>query len=144
MRLSLFLILALLPAAAQAQVTPGQWEIVTTVDSMDMPGAPPGIAAMMKGRPIKVRHCLTADEAARGPQEMMKARKECTFSRYAMTGGKLDSVMTCQQGGSTMTATSSGSFTPTDFATTSRTVMTGSHAMTMTAKTIGRRVGDCK
>lgn len=149
MRSVLLLVVPVLAAAglgapALAQVTPGKWEIVTTVNSVDMPGAPPFVANMMKGKPIKVSHCLTPEEAARGPQDMMKARKECTFTRYSMAGGKLDSVMVCQQGGGTMTATSSGSFTPTSFTSSARTVMTGAQQMTMTATAVGTRVGDCK
>ncbi len=89
MRTALRLAALALPATAFAQVTPGKWEIVTTVNSVDMPGAPPFVANMMKGKPIKVSHCLTPEEAAKGPQEMMKARKECRFTRYAMVGGKL-------------------------------------------------------
>ena len=144
MRTVLFLAALALPAAAFAQVTPGKWEIVTTVNSVDMPGAPPFVANMMKGKPIKVSHCLTPEEAARGPQEMMKARKECRFTRYSMAGGKLDSVMVCEQGGGTMTATSSGSFTSTGFTATGRSVMTGGAAMTVTTVSTGKRVGDCK
>ena len=144
MRIAVFFAALALPAAAFAQVTPGKWEIVTTVTSVDMPGAPPFVAAMMKGKPIKVSHCLTPEEAARGPQDMMKSRKECTFTRYSMAGGKLDSVMVCQQGGGTMTATSTGSFTPTSFTSSGRTVMTGSQPMTLTATAVGTRVGDCK
>ncbi len=141
----LFALLAAVPALAAAQsVTPGKWEITTTVQSMEMPGAPPGIAAMMKGRPIRVTHCLTAEEAAKGPQEMMKSRKECQFTRYSMSGGKLSSEMVCRQGGGTMTATSTGSFSPTDFTTSGRSVMTGSQPMTLTATTVGHRIGDCK
>lgn len=141
----LFASLATIPALAAAQsVQPGKWEIVTTVESIDMPSAPPGIAAMMKGRPIKVSHCLTPEEAAKGPQEMMKSRKECQFTHYSMAGGKLSSEMVCKQGGGTITATTTGSFTATSFTTSGRSVMTGGQPMTMTATSVGHRLGDCK
>ncbi len=144
MRTALFLAALLLPAAAFAQVQPGQWEIVTTVSAVDMPGAPPFVANMMKGKPIKISHCLTPQDAAKGPQELMKTNKECRFTRYSMAGGKLDSVMVCNQNGGTMTATSSGTMTPTGFTTSGRTVMTGPQAMTMTATSVGRRTGECR
>ena len=134
-------------SAADAQRTglmPGQWEIVTTIESMEMPGAPPGMANMMKGHPTTIRHCLTPEEAARGPQDIMKAGKACSFTHYSMVGGRLSSQMVCKMGGGTMTATSTGSFTPTGFTTRGRSVMTGGHAMTMTASGVGRRIGDCK
>lgn len=135
---------ALVPAAAVAQVTPGQWEIAVTIDSVDMPGQPPMVANMMKGRTTKVKHCITPEEAARGPQDMMKANKACTFTRYSMVGGKLSSEMTCKTGEGVMTSVSSGSFTPTSFTTTGRTVQTGQMAMTMTSRSTGRLVGPCR
>ena len=140
-----FIVAALVLAApAIAQVTPGKWDIVTTINSVDMPGAPPFIANMMKGKPIKISHCLTAEEAARGPQEMMKSRKECRFTRYSMAGGKLDSVMVCEQGSNVTTATSTGSFTSTGFTSNARSVTTGNQPMTMTMTAVGTRTGDCK
>ena len=145
MRLILAAVAIALPASAvlAQAVQPGQWDIVTTVDSVDMPGAPPEVAAMMKGKPIRVSQCLTPEQAARGPQEMIKSNKDCHFTRYSMTGGRLDSEMVCQQHGTTMTATSSGTFTPTSFTTTGRTVMSGPERMTMSATTTGKRTGAC-
>jgi hypothetical protein len=144
-RIASFVVLAASPALAAAQaVQPGQWDILTTVQSVDMPGAPPQMAAMMKGRPIRVSQCITAADAAKGPQQLMKSNKQCRFTRYSMTGGRLSSEMVCDQGGGTMTATSTGSFTPTSFTTTGRTVMTGAQKMTMTATTVGKRIGACK
>ncbi len=144
MRIAMLLVGLSMPVAASAQVMPGKWEIVTTVQSVDMPGAPPFVATMMKGKPVKVSQCVTPEQAANGPQEMLKINKQCRFTRYSMAGGKLDSVVVCQQGGGTMTATSSGSFTATGFSTNGRTVMTGPHAMTLTATSVGRRIGECK
>jgi hypothetical protein len=144
-RIILFAALAATPALAAAQgVQPGQWEILTTVQSIDMPGAPPQVAAMMKGKPIRISQCITAADAAKGPQEMMKSNKQCRFTRYSMVGGKLSSEMVCNQGGGTMTATSSGTFTPTSFTTSGRSVMTGAQKMTLTATTVGKRIGACK
>lgn len=134
----------LVPASALAQVTPGQWTTTVTIDTVEMPGAPPGIANMMRGHKVSMKHCMTAEEAARGPQEMLKSDKSCHFTRYAMAGGKLSSEMTCTRGGMTTTATTTGTFTSTSFAAKGRTVTTGSQPMTMTSSVVGTRVGDCK
>ena len=136
-----------LPLAAQAQgvgIQPGQWEVAVTVQSIDMPGAPAGIASLMQGRTTKVTHCLTAEEAARGPQEMLKTGKSCAFTRYSMAGGQLDSEMVCQQGGGEMTAVTTGSFTPDSFTAAGKAVSTGPMPMTMTSTSVGHRLGDCK
>ncbi len=133
-------------ALAQAlSVQPGEWDIAATVNSVDMPNAPPGIAAMMIGKTKHILHCITPEEASRGPQDMMKSDKSCKFTRYDMAGGKLSSEMVFKQGGGTMTATSTGSFTPTSFNSSGRSVMTGgAMTMTLTATTVGKRVGECK
>ncbi len=137
-----------LPGIAHGQasgVQPGQWEIAVTVQSIDMPGAPPGIAQMMAGKTTKVKHCITPEEASRGPQDMLKSNKSCSFTRYSMAGGKLSSQMVCKQSGGTMTATSTGSFTPTSFTANGRSVTTGGGMpMTVTATTVGKRIGDCR
>ncbi len=144
MRHSLVLIAALLPAAASAQtVQSGQWEIVTTVKEAVIPGAPPGAIAAMKANPKKVSSCLTAAEANRGPEEIMKQNKQCRFTRYSKKAGKLDSQMVCRQADGTMTATSTGSYTPTSFSTTARMVRTGVQKVTITTLAQGKRVGAC-
>ena len=135
---------ATLALAQPPGVQPGQWETKVTINTVDMPGAPPTVANMMRGKTTTIRHCMTAEEAAKGPQEMMKNNKACTFTRYSMTGGKLSSEMVCKQGNSTTTATTAGTFTPTSFNATGKTVTTGgSMPVTMTSTTSGQRVGAC-
>ena len=129
--------------AQSSGVSPGQWEIAVTIDSMTMQGAPAGIAQMMVGKTTRVKHCLTPTEAARGPQDLIRTDKSCVFSRYAMTGGKLSSEMACKRGGGAMTTSSSGSFTATGFTVIGRSASTGAMPMTMTATSIGRRIGAC-
>ena len=130
--------------AQGAGVTPGKWEIAVTINSVTMPGQPDEIARMMTGKTTKVTHCITPEEAARGPQDMLKSSKECKFTKYSMVGGKLSSEMVCQMGSGTMTAVSSGSFSPTGFTTTGRSVTTGAMSMTMTSTSVGRLLGPCK
>jgi len=144
MRIFVAALLLALPAAVAAQaVLPGQWEIAITTDSLTMADMPPEVAAAMRGKTVRVKHCITPAEAARGLQEMLKSNKECAFTSYKMLAGRLHSEMTCKQPGGTMKSVSDGTFTPTGFTTTGKTVMTGSTAMTMTATTVGRRTGPC-
>lgn len=136
------------PAAAQAQVTPGQWEMTSTVTSMEMPGAPPQVAQMMKsrmagGKQNRVSYCITPEQAKQGPQEMLKQNPSCRFTKYSMKAGSLSTEMTCQQNGGTMTARSSGSYTATSFNVTSSAVMSGQMSMKMTTTGTGRRIGPC-
>jgi hypothetical protein len=75
----------------------------------------------------------------------MKTNKNCNFTRYSMGGDKLDTEMVCNQGGSTITAVSTGTVTPDGFTSRGRSVMSGGKMnMTTTSSSVGRRVGDCK
>lgn len=132
-------------AIANTPIQPGQWEVRSTVTAVDMPGAPPQMLQMMK-KPQTMRHCITAEQAARGPQELLRQSKgECKFTKYALAGGRMDAVMQCNSGkGNSMTATTRGSYTPTSYEMTSTMVMNGPQGkMTMSSKGTARRLGPC-
>src|SRR3546814_11379383 len=79
---------------------------------------------MMK-KPQTMRHCVTPDQASRGPQELLKqSQGQCKFSKYDFRAGRVNAVMQCnsRERGS-MTVTTEGSFTPSSYATTSKMVM---------------------
>jgi hypothetical protein len=132
-----------LSTAAQAQIEPGQWEATVTVQSMSMPGAPPQVAAMMKGKATRQSYCITKEQAAKGPQEMLKQNPSCHFTRYSMNGGVISTAMTCSQNGGTMTVQANGQYTATSFNVSSTAVMSGKMSMRMTSTSSGRRVGPC-
>lgn len=133
------------PATAQtAGVTPGQWEIAVTINSMEMTGVPAGVARMMVGKTTRVKRCMTPEEAARGPQDLLKADKSCVFKRYSMVNGRLSSEMSCKQGGDVMTAVTEGRFDATSFTATGRSTTTGQMPVTMTSTSIGRWIGECR
>ena len=143
------IIVALLsmPAAAQAQVAPGQWQMTYNVTSMDLPGAPPQMAQMMKSRMAQgaktMTYCITPEQAKQGPQEMLKQSPSCRFTRYSMQGGTISTEMTCAQNGGSMTVKSNGRYTADSFAVTSNAVMTGGMNMRMASTSSGKRVGPC-
>ena len=142
-------VVAALPLAAGAfaqslGIQPGQWEIVSTTTAAEMPGAPAGVADMMRGRSITVRHCITPREAAEGPQAAMKKNNSCRVSYHVGAGGRFTSEMSCAEGGGTMTANSAGTVNATSFSSTTRMVMAGAAAMTITSTATGRKGGECK
>ena len=138
-----FVLLISAPAISHAQIQPGQWEAVVTIHSIDMPGAPPQAAAMMKGKTTRHSYCITAEEAKRGPQEMLKQQPSCRFGKYVMAQGTIATEMTCRQNGETMAVRASGSYTPTSFNVTSSAMMTGRMSMRMTSTSTGKRIGAC-
>lgn len=131
-------------AAQAGPIQPGLWEITSRVETISIPNAPPAVAQAMRGRPTSIRSCVTPDQAQQGPREMMKGDKSCTVTRYRMVGGAFDSEITCKRPTGTMTASSSGRYTPTSFTARSQTKATGQMAMAMTATLSGKRVGPCK
>jgi hypothetical protein len=142
------LIIMLLAASASTaglgqMIQPGKWELVSTPTSIDMPGAPPQVLAMMKGRPLKMSLCITPDQARLGPQALAKASRNCRYTRFDVRGSRIDSQMVCNQPGGAMTVTTTGKFTRTSFVSDGRSVMTGRRRMTTTSHTAGRRVGNC-
>lgn len=139
----IFVVAMVTAAAAQAQVRPGLWEASVTVQSIDIPGAPPQVARMMGGRTTRQSYCLTPEQAAKGPQEMLKQNPSCRFTKYSMSGGSISTEMSCTQDGGTMIARSTGSYTPTSFSVTSSAAMSGKTSMRMTSSSTGRRLGDC-
>ena len=132
--------------AAGVGITPGLWDITVTTESMEMGGMPTGVPPSMRGKAINISHCVTPADAAKGPQEMLKSRKACTFDKLTTRGNVIHAEMTCTPpvGGGTMHAVSDTTFTPTGFTSRGRTVMTGgAMAATMVATTVGKRVGAC-
>ena len=132
-------------ALAQSMgIHPGQWESQVTVTSIETPNAPPALIDAMRGKTHTLSHCITPEQAARGPQEMLKSGTSCSFTRYSMAAGRLSARMQCAQGAGSVSADIDGSFTPDSYSSTSRVVLTGRMAMTMTSSAVGHRTGDCR
>lgn len=141
--------LLIIPCAAQAQMTPGQWETVVTMRSMEMPGAPPQVAQMMKGRmaggkPTRTTYCVTPEQARQGPKDLFKQNPSCRFTKFVMAGGNVATEMVCKQDGGTMTARSSGRYTAKSYNVTASMVMSGQMSMKMSSSNVGRWLGPCK
>ena len=133
-----------LSSVAFAQpVRPGMWRTTSTITAVDMPGAPPQVAAMMKGRPTTITQCVTPEQAAKDPRALMQVDKSCKVQSYSMAGGKMSATMVCQQRGGTVTVASAGAYTPTSATATSRISMSGASPMKMTASVSSRLIGPC-
>ena len=133
----------LLTAAGDVAITPGKW--TTTVEILDiaMAGAPPGVAAAMKGRPMTTTYCVTPEQARLGVRGALKPETGCRFTQFAAVGGRIQSRMTCNRPTGTMTAVSSGTYTPGAYAMSSTMTGTGRMAMNMKSRATGRRIGPC-
>lgn len=138
--------------AEAAKFMAGQWDTTVEIVSADMPGMPPEMLKQMTGRTNKISHCMTREEADRNAEEMFKKQGEgnCSYKRFSMAGGKIDAQMSCtggQQGG-TSEITMAGTYSANAYQMAtemkiSSPQMPGGAAMTMKARTTGKRTGAC-
>jgi hypothetical protein len=114
------------------------------------------MATAMKSRMAgqKVKTCLTPEQAAKPPQDMLGAAKNCTYEKFEMTGGKMSASLVCKnppgRPGADMHATMSGNFASTSYDVTSEAIMNmpampgrPSGAVTTKTQVTGKRIGDC-
>lgn len=139
------------------KLEPGKWETTVAILSMDGPGLPPAMAAAMKKqmKPQTAQSCLTAEQVASPPQDMLGLGKSCSYEKFAITGGTMDGTLVCKnmpgmQGGA-MRASIAGKFAGTSYDVTSVTTMDmpampgapGGGKVTTRTHVLGKRVGAC-
>lgn len=141
------------------KLEPGKWETTVNIVSVEGPGLPAGMADAMKQqmKAQKVETCLTPEQAARPPQDMLGAAKNCTYEKFEMSGGKMDGTMVCKgmpgsSGPTEMRASMSGKFASTSYDVTSEATMTmpampggpaGGGKVTTKTQVVGKRLGAC-
>lgn len=146
-----------LPDALSAQVEPpemrpetGKYSADITVQSVDIPGAPPQMAGMMtKMMSRQTTYCLTEEDVEEGYRAITrrsqgKGTDDCTYDRFSMKDGELDAQMTCRVDGRTMTMNMEGTGTPTSSDITM--TMNGDMGMgpgTIQMRVLHKRLGPC-
>lgn len=143
------------------QLQAGQWEMVTQVKSIEIPGAPPEAQAQIRagiGQSQTNQDCISAERARNPLQEMRQMMSQgqaanCRFTDEVFGGGVIRIRATCpgpggQAGGGQMSL--EGSFTATTLQATlsvraqgANPAMPGATGMNMSAEIRGRRVGEC-
>ncbi len=129
--------------SAITKLEPGKWEVKTQVSDLKMANMPKGVSSTPPAQTNSI--CLTAEQAAKGPAELLKqAQSDCTVESATFEGGKVESELTCKMPGDmTMHSKTKGSFTATSFTTDQEMEMTGAHPMSQKVHTEGRRIGAC-
>ena len=140
---------------ATSFVRPGKWSTTVTIDSMDFPGMPPGMASRMNQHATAahaVETCITPEQAKKPTAEMFSGNSDqCRYDHFNMGGGKIDMVMRCAGKGpgekASQVMAMTGSYDPDSYrmAMTS-TTETGAGAkgpMTMKMHLEAKRLGEC-
>lgn len=143
-------------AAARAEASgikpmPGQYKVTVEVLEVEIPGAPDGMADMMRNAMGGNSHtyCMTQEDVDKGFEEMARQSQEgqdCSFERFDIDGGDFDGKMVCNvagQGSMTMTMNGKGSETRSEMDMTMEGNISGMGDMTMRMKTTHERQGDC-
>lgn len=100
------------PEEVQAEIeklptqTPGLYRITTKLLDVDVADLAPEQADLMKQKgdlkPDVSEQCVTQEESDKGVKDVVKGISEasgggsCSFSKFAVDGSELDSVMTCE------------------------------------------------
>lgn len=136
--------------AAAVSFNPGEWRMTTRILSVDMPGMPPEVAKQMASRETAVTYCVSEEDARRKPEDMFRRTGDgqCDYQDFDMTDGLVRATMTCTggAGGGKSTVEMSGRYSENSFsskATIKVTTGEGQGAMTMSAASEGKRIGDC-
>ena len=94
---------ALAEARGAEQMRPGEYETSVEMLDIQVPGMPEAEVAKMKqfmsGMTAQTStFCLTPEEAAQGPEQMVQemAKADCTFNTFDVGGGKMRADMECR------------------------------------------------
>lgn len=156
-RLSILVIPVALSAMAQDSAVPlehGQWEYITRMTSIELPGLSQEEAAEVRagirnGDEVRSR-CISPEDAANPAASLANPggrAQGCTFSRQVFAGGAIDVAGACPgpAPGSTIGLTLAGSHTATQIdAIIGADFDGGAQSMRLRGTMTGRRLGPCE
>lgn len=136
----------------ETKLQPGQWQIVSSMDLLDVKGVPADAAARMKvamQRTATNLQCVSKEDAANPNAGLFtgKQNDRCKYDSFEMGGGKISSKMRCPgQNGAEMLMTMDGSFDAKSYQVTANMDMSmgaSGQKMRMVMKSTGTRIGEC-
>ena len=134
---------------ARVKIAPGQWEATTEILSVKGP-LPEEMMKQMRGQKTSVANCITPEQAARPSANFLAAQQdsECTYRDFSMRNGRLTGSMTCTGGQfpGEMQTQMSGEYGPESYnmkMDKETSGIPGGGTLEITARTTGKRVGEC-
>lgn len=134
-----------------SMVRPGLWQSKVTIEKFDMPGMPPEMAQRMKATMAEsqghdFQACLTPQDVKQPKEDFFAGRdNECRYDHFTMGDGKIDALMHCGKGATTMRM--AGTYSPESYRMQMATEIEASdeaeHAMQMQMRVEAHRVGEC-
>ena len=128
---------------------PGQYRSQVELVDLDIPGAPPQAAEMMRGQMSQTTEfCLTQEDVEEGFRQLASQPQggDCSFNKFDVDGGEIDAAMSCTNpGGGTVNISMQGTGRETSSEFTMRMSgdLGGTGEGSMTMKQTSERIGDC-
>jgi len=136
----------------EVNLEPGEWENTVEIVDVDIEGlpegAPAGIMDSMKGKKTASKSCITKEQAENPGAEFFAAQDKtaCEVKKFDMSGGAISSEMSCSNMGAPgkMNMAMDGQYGPSSYdMTMTMNGDAGGMKMKMSAKSSGKRIGDC-
>lgn len=128
---------------------PGQYRTEVELVDLDIPGAPPQAAEMMRSSMAQTNEfCLTEEDVEEGFRQLASQPQggDCSFSKFDVDGGAIDAAMSCSNPGGgaiNITMQGTGGETSSEFTMKMTGNLGGTGEGSMTMKQTSERIGDC-
>lgn len=101
-------------ATADTGLDPGQWDTEITLQKVELDKADPDLNEFFKGAAGQKNNatmCLKAEDAAKPNAEFFQGKNSnCQYDTFTMSGGKIDSELTCKDGPLSLKVTMTGTY----------------------------------
>ena len=124
----------------------GEWETRVEITDLDAPGLSDEARAVTieEFSENRFRTCLSPEDVKRPDARFFTGEgSDCTYERFSLADGKLDSSMTCRVEGVAQKITLAGDYGPRAFALDMRANTLGDEGFSTTMNVSARRIGDC-
>ena len=126
------------------RIQPGMWQLASEVTDVQAPNLPIEVRNRMIGPRSRMRHCITAEQAAQPSANFlaMRADSECVYRDFTLENGRLRGTMLCPGAAARM----EGRYAPDGYQTRMemRSRMPGGAVMILQIRSQGRRIGECE
>lgn len=132
---------------------PGLYKVSVEIEELTYPGMTAGMADQMKrsmSANMAVEECITESDRQDAVKQMAKGASDdenCTYSKYDLSGGRIDAVMSCKSpDGGTLNYTMAGTMNSTGVDMRmegGQQSADPSQAMTMKMHLKSQRIGNC-
>lgn len=136
----------------EVNIEAGEWE--NTLEIVDVKieglpeGAPAGMMDALKGQTTTAKSCITKEQAENPGAQFFAAQEDnaCEVKKFDMSGGSISSEMSCTNMGAqgAMNMTMDGDYGSSSYEMTmNMNGNTSGMKIDMSAKSSGKRIGDC-